>query len=75
MNWLQWVADNKEWIFSGIGVAAISAVLAFFLRKKRPESAPTQQAGDQSINQQGTGNTLNINLNQPQDKKKDQKST
>jgi len=31
---IQYVTDNKEWIFSGAGVAMAVAVAGFFVRKK-----------------------------------------
>ena len=31
---LQYVADNKEWIFSGVGVSVVVVVAGFFFRKK-----------------------------------------
>ncbi len=79
MDLLQWFEENKEWVFSGWGVAVISAgfsiVIAlcswFWAKRKKPEPTSTQQADNSSINQQGTGNTLNVNMNQLADKKKD----
>lgn len=32
---LQWFIDNKEWVFSGLGVAIIGTIIGFF--KKNPE--------------------------------------
>lgn len=32
---IEFILKNKEWIFSGIGVALISAIISIFLRKKR----------------------------------------
>ena len=31
---LQFILDNKEWIFSGVGVAIVVAVAGYFFRKK-----------------------------------------
>lgn len=40
----KWMIDNKEWLFSGIGLATIGAVYAlvrrFIFRKKKPNEVP-----------------------------------
>lgn len=53
---LQWIADNKDWIFSGIGVTAISGLAAFIFvqRNKSAENegkiSQRQKGGSQSTN-------------------------
>jgi len=35
MNWLtEWIFQNKEWIFSGIGVAVLTGVIALLIRRR-----------------------------------------
>lgn len=48
-----WLIDNKEWVFSGIGVLALSIIGLFF---KRNHSKQNIEAGNNSINIQGSSN-------------------
>lgn len=32
---LEWLCDNKEWVFSGIGVTVLSFVLCLFKKKNK----------------------------------------
>jgi hypothetical protein len=48
----EYIINNKEWIFSGLGVAVISWV---FLRKSSSKKM-TQRSGDNSTNIQVGGN-------------------
>ena len=50
---LDYLIDNKEWIFSGIGVAVISWVL---FRASGNKSNMSQKGGDNSTNIQVGGN-------------------
>jgi len=58
---MEWFLKNKEWLFSGAGVALISALLVFFFgRKKQPS---IEQNGNGNIVHSGEGdinNTVNI---------------
>jgi hypothetical protein len=56
---LTWVLDNKGWLFSGIGVAAITAVVALFKRRQNG-TTQTQHSGANSTNVQA-GRDININ--------------
>lgn len=52
---MQYLVDNKEWIFSGIGVTAILAVwglIRFGFRRKGGENSQTQRSGAFSTNTQ-----------------------
>jgi len=35
MNWIIWIIENKEWLFSGIGVVLIGAFISWLLRRGR----------------------------------------
>lgn len=61
MEWLEWINDNREWVFSGIGAVIIGTVLAFFLKGKHASSAiqQTARSGDASQNIQA-GRDVNI---------------
>lgn len=51
----QWLVSNKEWVFSGIGVAVITFLIALFKRRS-PTVNQTQSSGDRSTNIQSAGN-------------------
>lgn len=36
-----WLVDNKEWVFSGVGVFVLGLVVAILRRKKRPLTGDT----------------------------------
>lgn len=50
-NFLQFIFENKEWIFSGIGVSVISGIIALI----RKQSGTKEQ--NQSVSQ-----TVNVNI-------------
>ena len=60
---INWFIENKEWVFSGIGVAIIS----WFFIKKHMNQKQVQKSGNNSINIQA-GNNLNINTSQLEEK-------
>lgn len=49
---IEYIINNKEWVFSGIGVAAIS----WFLFRKSTGSSMSQKGGKGSTNIQVGGN-------------------
>ncbi len=55
---MQWVIDNKEWLFSGVGIFVITVVISIFTSKKRAIKQ-TQKSGSNSTNYQSTGD-INI---------------
>jgi hypothetical protein len=56
---MNWIFENKEWLFSGIGVIIISTILGFFLNKRKPQQSI--KSGDFSHNFQ-SGRDLNIKI-------------
>ena len=57
---MHWLIDNKEWLFSGIGVFIISIILLFFKRrKKRKKIIMRQKSGQNSTNIQIGGDFNN----------------
>ncbi|PFN86366.1 hypothetical protein COJ67_16590 [Bacillus thuringiensis] len=69
---IQYLIDNKEWIFSGIGITVVLGIYKLFKRNKNGGQGSTftfnQKSGKNSNNYQG--HTLNIN---PSDKNKSKK--
>lgn len=48
---MQWVIDNAEWIFSGIGVFVISGIVALITKNKRAKTIKMKQkSGASSTN-------------------------
>lgn len=47
---IEWILDNLNWIFSGIGVFVLSLLLLLFKRKKGRGNVMKQKAGNNSTN-------------------------
>lgn len=45
-----WVIENKEWLFSGIGVTVSVGVLALIFKKTKASSTQTIRSGGNSTN-------------------------
>lgn len=54
---MDWILDNKEWLFGGIAVAVPIAILSWLFANKR--SGQIQKSGDNSTNIQVGGNITN----------------
>lgn len=53
---MEWLLANKEWVFSGIGVLALSLLIGFFQHKKNGKSIKQRQrSGANSTNIQVGG--------------------
>lgn len=52
---MEWIVDNKEWLFSGIGVAALTAIL-YFIKGQKPVPATSNQATITIHNNNSNGN-------------------
>ncbi|MFA6192822.1 MAG: hypothetical protein WC665_10795 [Sulfurimonas sp.] len=55
---MDWLIENKDWIFSGIGVTILAFVASLFLKNKNKKILK-QSSGNKSINIQ-SGNDINI---------------
>jgi len=53
---MEWIINNKEWIFSGIGVFIISLLLTKLFKKSHIQK---QKSGKNSTNYQASGD-INI---------------
>jgi len=47
-----WVIDNKQWLFSGVGLVVIAWVVRLIFRKRYASSTQTIRSGDSSTNVQ-----------------------
>jgi len=58
---VDWLAQNKEWVFSGVGVFFIALLLAFLKRlTERARVQQRQNSGSGSVNIQVGGDDLQI---------------
>jgi hypothetical protein len=46
---LNWLLQNKEWVFSGVGVAIVAGILGLLLRKSKRTDASVTKGGDVSV--------------------------
>ncbi len=70
INILNYIAENKTWIFSGIGVAIISAILGLLFRKNKSSNNKSLRSGDSSTNiQTGDGSSVSIKNILPNEEK------
>ena len=60
---VSWIVENKEWVFSGVGVAVLSLLIALITRRRRSAGqasqsiqSQTQQTGTGTIAYQAGGN-------------------
>ncbi|MFA5494233.1 MAG: hypothetical protein WC247_05600 [Porticoccaceae bacterium] len=51
-EFLAWVIDNKEWLFSGAGLMIVAWVGRLIFKKKYTSSTQTIRSGDSSTNVQ-----------------------
>lgn len=58
---MQWIIDNKDWVFSGAGIFIVSIIVGIFVKNKSP-SKQIQKSGSNSTNYQSGGN-INIGKN------------
>lgn len=55
-----WLYEEKEWLFSGIGVTVIIGVITFFFKKTRSSHTQKIKTGDHSTSYQAGGD-MSIN--------------
>ncbi|MBV7414526.1 hypothetical protein [Aeromonas sp. sif2433] len=60
---MSWLLENKEWVFSGVGVSVVVFIFSIF--KKNSELKQTQKSGKSSKNYQAGGD---INIGKKNDK-------
>jgi hypothetical protein len=69
MSVIDWVVENRQWVFSGIGVAVVVAVSRLIWRH-RSEGIQEQSGGDQSMNLQA-GRDIHIDSTRRSGKTRD----
>lgn len=53
---IEWLIENKDWVFSGAGVAIIAWILNVLCEKSHRRVTQKQQSGNDSVNIQAGGN-------------------
>ena len=63
----KWLINNKEWVFSGIGVVALTFVAGFFIPEtpNAEQSTQSAEAGSDSTIIQAPNSSGNITINTP----------
>lgn len=51
---MEWIVENKDWLFSGAAIALPLAVIGWFISSRKAKQ--TQKGGDNSTNIQVGGN-------------------
>lgn len=67
MKIIDWILKHREWIFSGIGVAALSLILTLFFKNKSKSKHIKQNSGRDSTIMNAGGN-INITNVKPNEK-------
>ena len=68
--YLDWILENKEWIFSGVGIFGLTFLYKFFQKKKRDIATLNNSSQNLSTNKvinpivQGDSNTIVMHLRQ-----------
>jgi hypothetical protein len=52
---MEWITENKDWLFSGIAIAIPLAIIGWFISSRRNKQF--QKGGDNSTNIQVGGNS------------------
>lgn len=51
---MEWITDNKDWLFSGVAIALPLAIIGWFISSRKNKQV--QKGGDNSTNIQVGGN-------------------
>ena len=66
---IDYIINNKEWIFSGIGVFFLTLFIGFLFRRRKVEVSQNIKAGNNSTNIQ-VGGDMSSGAQQKSDNKK-----
>ena len=62
---VDWVLENKEWLFSGVGVTLVILIVQLLRRKTVPPPSVQQQHGGSGSQNLQAGRDVNITLHVP----------
>ncbi|KQA22625.1 hypothetical protein F546_17140 [Vibrio paracholerae 877-163] len=58
---MDWLIENKEWVFSGVGVLVMSIIFSYFLKTYKTNGIKQSiTSGKSALNVQGKNVTVNI---------------
>ncbi|MBJ6977164.1 MULTISPECIES: hypothetical protein [Vibrio] len=58
---MDWLIENKEWVFSGVGVLVMSIIFSYFLKTYKTNGIKQSiTSGNSALNVQGKNVTVNI---------------
>jgi len=67
---IDYISNNKEWIFSGIGVFFLTLLVGFLFRRRKAEISQSIKSGNNSTNIQIGGDISSGALKKSDNKKK-----
>lgn len=59
---MAYLIENKEWLFSGVGIFIIAWIVKFFFRRRQTTLSQTARSGSKSINIQA-GRDISLQSN------------
>ncbi|MEI8085306.1 MAG: response regulator [Paludibacter sp.] len=68
---MDWIINNKEWIFSGIGITVLGIIYKLISSKKDNSDLISNKISNNGNNTSSSSNTNNININIPHEQKKE----
>ena len=63
MKWINWIVENKAWLFSGILIAIPLAIFGWIVGKRAITHKQKQRGGNGSVNIQADGNIIGNKIN------------
>lgn len=69
-KFIDWVIDNKVWLFSGVGTVVIGWLVRLIFKKRNGSTNQKIRSGDNSINIQA-GKDVNIGSKKGSDEKEE----
>lgn len=55
VNMIDWILENKEWLFSGVAIATPIAIITWLFTRKSKSVRQSQKSGKNSLNIQVGG--------------------
>lgn len=55
---IEWMIENKTWLFSGLAVAVPIAILGWIISRQRNKTVQKQKSGSRSINVQAGSDVI-----------------
>jgi hypothetical protein len=63
---MHWLLLNKEWLFDGIGVAILTGLVAFLVRRRDSANEHTRPVASATLGDVNAGRDIHINVSMPQ---------